>query len=61
VDAFDDPVRPGQAVHQLRLDVYELENLLRFLQRSREHLYLRLELSDTLRQAARIGLTRRVE
>jgi hypothetical protein len=36
--------------------VYELENLLRFLQRSREHLYLRFELSDTLRQAARIGL-----
>jgi len=61
VGPFDDQVRWAQVIYPLRLDVYELQNLLRLLQRGREYLNLRLELGDTLRQAARIGPSRGVE
>jgi hypothetical protein len=61
VGPFDDQVRREQAVYHLRLNAHKLKDLLRLLQRSREYLYLRLKLSDTLWQTARIGPTRRVE
>ena len=54
VGSFDDPMRPGQTFHLLRFDGHELKDRGKFL-------HLRLELGDTLRQAARIGPSRRIE
>jgi hypothetical protein len=61
VNPLEDQVRPAQSTVILRFDAHVLKDLLRLLQRSRKYFNLRLKLSDTLRQAARIRPSRRIE